>query len=59
MAHKSAGMKSIPKGLTVKSVKKAGMWVVTFPKESKMVQVWFDKEPTKEQIKELYEQSDK
>ncbi len=55
MASKNSGHKTVAKGLTVKYVKKAKMWVATFPKEGKTTQIWFDKEPTKEQLKELYE----
>jgi hypothetical protein len=50
MASKLTGLKSIAKGLTVKLVKKAGMWVATYPSNGKTVQQWFDNEPTEEQL---------
>lgn len=56
MAHKSTGLKTVAKGLTIKQVKKAGMWVATYPKEGKTVQQWFDKEPTEEQLNKIREQ---
>ncbi len=55
MASKNSGPKTIAKGLTVKYVKKAKMWVATFPKEGKTMQEWFNEQPTEEQLKELYE----
>lgn len=56
MASKAHGnVKSTAKGLTVKYVKKAQMWCATYPKEGKTLQKWFDKEPTKEELKELYD----
>lgn len=48
-------LKSVAKGVTVKFVKKANMWVATFPKEGKTAQEWFESEPTKEQINKIKE----
>lgn len=53
--NKQSGPKTTAKGLSVRYVKKAKMWVATYPKEGKTVQKWFEKEPTKEELKELYE----
>jgi hypothetical protein len=56
MANKAGkNLKSIAKGLTVRFVKKANMYVATFPKEGKTVQQWFDKEPTEEQLNKIRE----
>lgn len=56
MANKaSKNLKSIAKGLTVKFVKKANMWVATFPKEGKTVQEWFAEQPTEQQLNQIRE----
>lgn len=55
MAHKRTGLKTVARGLTIKQVKKAGMWVATYPHEGKTAQKWFDKQPTTEQLNEIKE----
>lgn len=54
MASKaSTGRKSVAKALTVRFVKKANMWVATFPREGKTAQEWFADKPTEEQLNSL------
>ena len=54
MANKaSKNLKSTAKGLTLKFVKKANMWVATFPKEGKTTQEWFADKPTEDQLNSL------
>lgn len=54
MANKAVtSLRSIAKKLTVRYVKAAKMWVVTYPENGKNIQKWFDDKPTVEQIKEL------
>ena len=55
MANKITGPKSIARGLTIKFVKKANMWVATFPRDGKTLQEWFTDKPTKEQINSILE----
>lgn len=56
MANKAHNnLKSVAKGLTIKFVKKANMYVATFPREGKTVQEWFNQEPTEEQINKIKE----
>lgn len=58
MANKaSTHLKSIAKGITVKRVKRANMWVVTFPKDNKTVQEWFEDKPTEDQLLSIKEQA--
>lgn len=57
MASKaSVGVKSIPKGVSVKQVKRSGgLWVVTYAEAGRQKQEWFDNKPTDEQIKAIEE----
>lgn len=54
MANKaSTNRKTVAKTLTVKYVKKANSWVVTYPEAGKNVQKWFMDKPTEDQINEI------
>lgn len=56
MANKaSIHIKTVAKSVTVKYVKKAKMWVVTFPKQSKTTQEWFMNEPTEQDLNNIKE----
>lgn len=54
MASKSTpNPKTVAKGVTVKFVKRANMWVVTYPLGGKNVQEWFTDRPTEEQVNKI------
>lgn len=56
MASKStSNRKTVANGVTVKYVKRASMWVVTYPKAGKNMQQWFGDKPTEEQINKIKE----
>lgn len=56
MTNKAHGnAKSVAKGITVKFVKRANMWVATYPKAGKNAQEWFVEEPTREELNKLME----
>lgn len=56
MANKaSTNRKTVANGVTVKYVKKANAWVITYPEAGKNVQKWFIDQPTEAQINEIKE----